>query len=376
MIERLLVLTTSIGGGEVFDRFFKTYGNATNPPGLKVDYLVIGDKNTPDFKLEELESYSEFTERFDFHFLAWQDQQELMDCKPFMHDLIPWRKIQRRNLGYLLARQGDYDYLITVDDDNYPLDDRFLTQHVSNITSKPDSFMDSIDGSLQWLNPCFKLKGVIHRGFPLKQRYKTPNEKTVLVKSKPSGKVMVSEGFWIGDPDICALTRLDGNPQSVKVEDTEGLEDITVSPRLISPFNTQNTIIRTELAPALYLSPKIGRYDDIWASYFVKALLYVKDGFVSYGSPIVRQDRNDHDIFKDLQDEFFGMKNTLAFVDEMFSTVKQNLEEWSGLDYLELSRSLSEVLLKKSIKYRWYYLDILRWIELLEDAPSIEHESQ
>ena len=36
-----------------------------------------------------------------------------------------------------------------------------------------------------------------------------------------------------------------------------------------SPFNSQNTALSAKIIPAYPLSPKVGRYDDIWASYVI-----------------------------------------------------------------------------------------------------------
>ena len=80
------------------------------------------------------------------------------------------------------------------------------------------------------------------------------------------------------------------------------------------PFNSQATAIRGDLAPAFFMWPGVGRYDDIWASYLMRAIMDVRNDVVAYGEPLVRQVRNEHDLFKDLEAELFGMRHTEALV--------------------------------------------------------------
>jgi hypothetical protein len=81
-----------------------------------------------------------------------------------------------------------------------------------------------------------------------------------------------------------------------------------------APFNSQNTALLTELIPAYLLFPHIGRYDDIWASYVVRHISDWMGDLVTYGAPLVRQKRNPHNLFKDLDAERLGMENNDTFL--------------------------------------------------------------
>src|SRR5262249_3985612 len=80
------------------------------------------------------------------------------------------------------------------------------------------------------------------------------------------------------------------------------------------PFNSQNTAFDIKTLPAMYLvvmldyfrGYRIGRLDDIWMSYFVRAIGDQLGEHVSYGSPLVVQDRNPHNFVKDLSEELGG----------------------------------------------------------------------
>jgi hypothetical protein len=51
---------------------------------------------------------------------------------------------------------------------------------------------------------------------------------------------------------------------------------------------------------------KIGRLDDIWMSYFLRAIADSLGDGVLYGAPLVVQDRNPHDFLRDLSQELPG----------------------------------------------------------------------
>jgi hypothetical protein len=59
--------------------------------------------------------------------------------------------------------------------------------------------------------------------------------------------------------------------------------------------------------PAYFLSPYNGRYDDIWGSYILTRIAEHFGDVVSFGEPVVRQERNPHDLWKDLDVERNGM---------------------------------------------------------------------
>ena len=81
----------------------------------------------------------------------------------------------------------------------------------------------------------------------------------------------------------------------------------------MSPFNSQNTFISGRLLRDYFLFPHVGRMDDIWASYYVQA----KGHKVVYGKPSVYQDRNEHDLIRDMKQEYLGYENNLNIVKDL-----------------------------------------------------------
>lgn len=365
-MEKIAIVTTSIGSENVFKHFFKEYAKI-DISNLSIKLIVVGDLNSPIIDFSKLDEYKEFISKgFEFEYIDVEKQKEIMNSNVYMKDLIPWRRVQRRNIGYLRAYNEGYDFIITVDDDNFPKNRDFVKSHIKNLKEKENVltiFLSDVE-SKKWFNPCAFLENhIVHRGFPLNQRYKYKN--TIKKIENIAKRIVVSAGFWEGDPDIDALTRLEGNPKNTKIENIQ-VDNFCIAQDVISPFNTQNTAFRKEIIPALFLSSKNGRYDDIWASYFLKALLFVTGDLVMYGHPLVRQDRNEQDVVKNLEDEIFGMRHTEEFVDELFSFVEENKDSLRGKDYLQLTKEVAKALLEKSNKFNWYYLDILRWVWLFD----------
>jgi hypothetical protein len=84
-----------------------------------------------------------------------------------------------------------------------------------------------------------------------------------------------------------------------------------VDPSAWTVFNTQNTAVRREFAPALLCCPQFGRYDDIFASLICQRMMREQGYYVHFGQPFVWQQRNSHDLNVDLEAEVFGMKHVV-----------------------------------------------------------------
>jgi hypothetical protein len=158
--------------------------------------------------------------------------------------------------------------------------------------------------------PCFDPIGVTnypelwHRGYPLQllalRVYNEPKLVSVLVD--------IQADFWDGDPDVDAFCRMEHAPECVF--------DAKVFPfasNAISPFNSQNTFLKSEVLSDYFLFPHVGRMDDIWASFYVQS----KGRKVAFGKASVYQERNEHDLVKDMVQEYLGYENNLRLVTDM-----------------------------------------------------------
>ena len=119
-------------------------------------------------------------------------------------------------------------------------------------------------------------------------------------------RIAVNAGFWLDNPDIDALTRMERQPV-VRGFKPSWTGNVALEAGTWSPFNSQNTALMRDALPAYFLSPYIGRYDDIWASYIINRIAEHMGDAISFGDPLVRQQRNPHDLWTDLDVERNGM---------------------------------------------------------------------
>jgi hypothetical protein len=260
------------------------------------DLIVVGDSKTPHEEYKKLNCI-----------YLHPDYQQ--DTYKEISDLLGWKTIQRRNIGFIEAYRRGADIIATVDDDNIPYDswgkDLLLGREVE---------VDLYEPELDYFDPLSvtNTKDLWHRGYPIED---LTNKNNVQYKGKIKKKFLVQADLWDGDPDIDAICRLSKTP-CVKYEN--------VSPytsNKLSPFNSQNTFLDKEAFPYYMVLPFTGRMDDIWGGY----LLQQKFGnCVVYNKSSVYQERNTQDLVRNLENEIIGYRNTKAFLQTKYK-LEQNV---------------------------------------------------
>lgn len=251
------------------------------------ELIVLADKKTPlDYKLKR-------------GIFVTCEMQEKYDKK--LSDLIGWNCIQRRNFGFLWAKDLKADIIAVVDDDNIPykwwgkellVENKIKVNYYETVLSAFDPVGATNEKKL-W-----------HRGYPLQllsqRNYKKKKKETITPD--------IQADFWNGDPDIDAICRMEHAPD-VKFQN----KYFPIASNKISPFNSQNTFLTKKVLQHYFLLPGIGRMDDIWASYYVQGL-----GFkVVYGKASVFQLRNPHDLTRDMKAEYLGYEHNLSIVEKI-----------------------------------------------------------
>lgn len=330
------IVTTTIYVPELLD----AYAADAAAGGSGCEIIVVGDRKTPP-------EASAFCRRVgDTHgvavtFLDVAAQEAYLARFPELAAHLPWNSIQRRNVGMLLAYERGYDPIVTIDDDNFLVESGYLSAHGLTGTQATLPVLSSSTG---WLNICEQLteaRGVpfYPRGFPLLQRWR-PSQ---IESGVRSGKVVVNAGLWVGDPDVDAVQRL-----AYPVESTAYTApgQLALARGTWCPFNSQNTALARDVLPAYFLSPSIGRYDDIWAAYVVLRIADHLDHLIAFGHPIVRQDRNPHDYLRDLDKERVAMGITDRFCEALRAIELTAAEYGACLDEVvgELPKALELTL--------------------------------
>jgi hypothetical protein len=275
--------------------------------------LVVGDQKTPHQLYKNLKC----------DYLHPEEQSKLY---PKLSELIGWNCIQRRTIGIVKAFKDGADVIALVDDDNIPFanwnnilvgKEITTTEIISDdIAIDPLYFVDKSD-ELMW-----------HRGFPhelLKNRHKYTCIENIQIKC------LVQANLWTGAPDVDAIYRMI-NPNGEIFNQPE-LDPITSRKQM--PFNSQNTILDRSIIPYYYLLPGLGRFDDIWASYMLQKELKDHLPFIVFDKPTVCQERNIHNIHKDLKAELYGYEHNLELINGDWSVLtdqaKKTLDEYKRI---------------------------------------------
>ena len=268
--------------------------------------VVAGDTKTPHDAYKNLENVT---------YLDPEDQEKI---NKKLSDSIGWRTIRRRNMALVKAYQMGADIIATVDDDNIPLENWGDNLYVGNEVE-----VDMYTTSLDVFDPIFVTEhnNLWHRGFPL--QYVSMRNAELIGKKKIN--CLVQADFWNGDPDIDAVCRITQMPEVSFKPFKPFASD------KIAPFNSQNTFLHRDIVPYYMVIPHIGRMDDIWGAYALQQDLQPKYGnFVLYNEATVYQDRNEHDLTIDMEQEMIGYKNNPNLIKNGYRSV---LPDESKLSY-------------------------------------------
>ncbi len=304
------IVTTTINIPVLLTEYAK---NARFYGHTDVDFVVIGDRKSAPGTAEFCQTIEQY------YPCEYQDipaQKTYLDRFPQLWSHLRFDSIQRRNIGILKAYENGADVVITIDDDNFAMNEDFVGLH-SVVGTSPE--MPAFASTSGWFNVCSSLEAdhdvkFYHRGYSFKQRWMESGQFTSSFPSKRT--IAVNAGLWLDNPDIDALTRMERQPV------VRGLKqpwkgNFSLFPGTWSPFNSQNTAVMRAAIPAYFLSPYIGRYDDIWASYLLTRIAQHLNHAIAYGQPLVRQERNPHDLWKDLDVERNGMIMTDGFCEAL-----------------------------------------------------------
>lgn len=265
-------------------------------------FIVIGDTKSPaDFKLEGCD--------------YWSVERQL--TLPYdLAKITPTRHYSRKNLGYLIAIQNGALELKETDDDNIPRAEFWKDQ-----TKETKAYLFENNG---WVNVYhyFTKNMIWPRGFPLEN---LQSKQTALSSLKEGVTTCpIQQGLADENPDVDAVYRLT-YPLPLNFEIKARL---ALGKNAWSPFNSQNTHWFKEAFPLLYLPSFCSfRMTDIWRSYVAQRISWECGWSVLYHEPTVWQERNEHNLMKDFEDEIPGYSNNMRICNEL-----QNLSLKKGTE--------------------------------------------
>jgi hypothetical protein len=257
----------------------KMYAETCGERGI--EFIVIGDVSSPkNFELENC------------RFVSIEEQGQL----PYkLAKLLPEKHYARKNLGYLLAK--DNDIIIETDDDNFPREafwnKSFDKQDIRFVNEKG------------WINTYryFTNENIWPRGFPLEEVQK---DTLPITKSLQKLNTPILQGLADENPDVDAVYRMT-NKLPITFEQNP---PIVLGDGCWCPFNSQNTAWKKEAFPLLYLPSYCSfRMTDIWRSLIAQRIAWTCGWNILFHSADVWQERNEHNLLKDFEDEIPGYLN-------------------------------------------------------------------
>jgi hypothetical protein len=339
-MPKCALVLTSIYDTNILDAYFKNFTKFDHINSVKIFY--IPDRKTPENVYYKCKEVSKKGLSVSCPNIA--EQEEFLLRIGFNPILVPYDSDNRRNVGYLMALESAVDFVISIDDDNFCMQEEdFFEEHA--IVCNNSFQTEIVNSSTGWYNICqlleFDQPGTTYpRGFPYFARH-LPETIHRQISPVP---IHINAGLWLKDPDVDGITWL-VNPMLSK--SFKG-RSVVLARDTWTPVNSQNTAMRSEAIAAYYFIrmryPLLGgllidRYGDIFSGYFSQACMRHLGGAVRIGSPLANHLRNSHNYMSDAVGELaciVVLEDLLAWL-----TTEARL---SGKSYVETYTSLSFVL--------------------------------
>lgn len=246
--------------------------------------VVAGDKRGPSrFDLPDCE------------FLSLDDQQS---GDYSLANGLPVGHYARKNIGYLYAMREGAECIYETDDDNAPRPN----WRPRSLTVSDARRIDATG----WINVYRYFTNDPHiwpRGFPLD--YVQSSLSTVQPFSVSASPLIspIQQGLVNGSPDVDAVWRLTQD----RHVDFDQESPLYLGEGQWCPFNTQSAWWWPEAYPLMYVPSFCSfRMCDIWKSFIAQRCLWAMGYGVTFHAPEVIQERNEHNLMKDFEDEAPG----------------------------------------------------------------------
>ncbi len=261
--------------------------------------IVVGDKKSPpDWHCNNVDFIS-------------VKEQEAFNSE--LSKVLPYNHYCRKMLGYLKAIKNGAEFIVDTDDDNIPKDNWAFPQF--------DQKYESISENRGFVNiyQLFTDQKIWARGLPLpliNKQFELEKDLTL-----QDCKVGVWQGLADEDPDVDAIYRLTNDTPCYFKERVP----VVLGIGTISPFNTQNTMIRKELFPLLYLPTYVTfRSTDIMRGLIAQPIMWLYGYQLGFINATVVQKRNPHDYMKDFISEIPIYQNGERIVELVSSSISKS----------------------------------------------------
>jgi len=261
--------------------------------------VVAGDTKGPDeFDLSDVAGFGQ--DQLTFLSLNAQYATDFRLAK-----LLPTKHYSRKNIGYLQAMHNGASCIYETDDDNAPLDTwQPRREHVASASFLKSTAADGCN----WINVYrhFSSHNIWPRGLPLDRihlPFATTSEYTPITNENGEFWTPIQQGLVNGSPDVDAVWRLVLDREFT----FETPESVLLPPGQWCPFNTQSTWWWPTVYALLYVPSFCSfRMCDIWKSFVAQRCLWELGTGIVFHAPEVWQERNEHNLLHDFNDEIPG----------------------------------------------------------------------
>ena len=283
-----------------------TYDNSSIEEYSKYNYniIIVGDKKTP---------HSSYLNKNITY--IHPDEKKFIEFS----NLLPYNHYCRKNIGYIHAIKNGAELIFDTDDDNYPLENF-------------NSWKDIINNSKTISSPkfpnimsLFTDIDIWARGFPLELINK---KEEILITSSTileKNNIGIIQSLASGDPDVDAIYRLTNkNYKNNIIFDNN--KSFICKKNIFTQGNTQATLwIEPKIFYLLYIPCTVSfRFCDILKMYIAQKCMWKYDKLFCYISPIVKQNRNEHDFIKDFVSEYSMYTSIFNIINNIFDKIKLN----------------------------------------------------
>ena len=236
---------------------------------------------------------------------------EAQRASPFeLARLGPVGHYTRKNIAYLEAIRRGATCLYETDDDNAP-----LPQWAQREETVAAHRIDAGD----WVNAyrCFSQGRIWPRGLPLDAVVASHAQSPTMEAATQTLRAPIQQGLANGSPDVDAVWRLVLDAPF----DFDDGPSVVLAPGSWCPFNSQSTWWWPDAFPLLYLPSHCSfRMTDIWRSFIAQRCLWELGLGVVFHAAEVVQDRNEHDLMRDFNDEIPGYQRNRRLVQVLADT--------------------------------------------------------
>ncbi len=360
-MEQITVCITTINRPTFLEDLIK---NAKHYDHSNYNIIIIGDykspQDNPNYIRKLVNKY-----KVDINYLTVQDQKKILKKYKLLNKILPYNWGGRKMLANFLSIKQKSKITIQLDDDNYILKNDFFGSH--SIVGEQVK-LPLYKNKYKWYNVYESLNvdkkfTIYPRGFFQKYRFKTSKNQV----QRKTIKVAACNGLVLNDPDIDAFSRLFW-PIRVKSVKQKYLPHFALYPNTWCTWNNQNTSTYDEVTKIYFTPYSVGRNSDIWSSLVVCKISSHLGETVVFGNPVVRQDRNLHDLHKDIIDESVCNLHNENFINLLRQVdLKSNNYFNCMIELINKSREIlkysSNNLFKKDTLL--YFLEYEKWLEEL-----------